>query len=137
MRCPCCDLFVKVYKRKLNARMARGLIWLVAQAGPERNFVYVPGGPTWLIQTNEIATTAHWDLIEARPKDPKDRSRRTSGWWRPTVLGVDFVNDKANVPLRLHFLDNRVVGVDEELTNIVRALGSQFDYPKLMSAGGQ
>jgi hypothetical protein len=135
-RCPCCDQKVKLYKRPLNSTMARGLIWLVQAAGANLGWVEVPQqGPKWLVKAGgEFAKLYHWGLIVERPKDPKDTHKRTSGIWRPTDKGVQFVKLQIRVPKRVFLYDNEVQGWDVRDVNIIAALGTKFDYAELMSA---
>lgn len=134
-QCPCCDQQVKLYKRPLNSTMARGLIWLVQQAGTNRDWVEVSqDGPKWLVKAGgEFAKLYHWGLIEEMPKDPKDTSKRTSGIWRPTFKGVQFVMLRIKVPKRVFLYNNEVQGWDDEQVNIIDALGKKFDYQELMT----
>lgn len=132
--CPCCGQLAKVYKRPLNVTMARGLIWLVREAGPARGWVEVRKvGPTWLLAAGgEFAKLAHWELIEEMPHDTDDTSKRTSGIWRPTLDGVGFVHGRVKAARRVHLFNNEVLNYDSEYITIKQALGKKFDYDELM-----
>jgi hypothetical protein len=134
--CPCCGQLAKLYKRKLNSSMARSLIWLVRHAGPvAREWVDVAQeAPKWLLKSRELPKLAHWGLIEEMPKDPDDTTRRTSGTWRPTEEGVDFVYVRIKATARVHLYNNTLEGFDEdEYITIKQALGKKFDYEELMN----
>ena len=133
--CPCCDQFVKRYRRKLNATMARGLIWLVKASGDNLQWIHVNStGPSWL--TNKggtLATLVHWGLIEEKPKEDKPSASRTSGSWRPTLKGVQFAKNELRVPSHVVLYNDQVEGWSGSEASIVDALGKRFHYGELMS----
>lgn len=143
-KCPCCQQLAKLYKRNLNSGMARSLVWLVRQSNANKVNGLSPAGwvylgkeaPAWLLRTKELATTRHWGLVELKPRDPEDTARRTSGIWRPTEKGVDFVHCRLRVPKRVHLYDNIQCGWSEEHVSVVEALGTKFDYASLMAGRG-
>jgi hypothetical protein len=128
--CPCCGQFTKVYKRKFNAGMARGLIWLVLLDEPE--WTDVPKlAPKWLIKiAGEFAKSAHWGLSEQKPTD--DPNQKCSGLWRPTEKGANFVSDSLTIPTHVYLYDNAVIKFTQEETTIREALGKRFSYEELM-----
>ena len=76
----------------------------------------------------------HWGLIEEMAKDPGDTTRRTSGLWRPTEKGVQFVQCLLQVPKRVYLYNNEILGWDDQTVTIRDALGTKFDYAELMGA---
>lgn len=137
--CPCCGQYCKVYPRSLNAAMARFLIWLVREyEARKRNdaatdlWISVNDGP--LIQNRkgggDFAKMEHWGLIEQMQND--DETKRTSGFWRPTQSGIDFVYGRVMVPKKAMLYMNECIGFSEEKINIREALGTTFDYQELM-----
>ena len=135
--CPCCDRLDKVYKRALNSRMARGLIWLYFASDKGAHDVALSTAPAWLLQTNELATTRYWGFIVQAPKEEGDLSRRTSGVWNMHQRGILAVERKITFPRRVHTYRGEVIGWDEHEIYIDTAVGVRFNYPKLMSARGQ
>lgn len=131
--CPCCHQFAKKYRRKLNSSMARGLIWLVCEAGPERAWVeYSKVGPQWLQKIGgTLATLEHWRLIESR--ENTETAKRASGIWRPTMIGREFALGKWMLPKYAIIYNNRCERLDGEEFGIWDALGSDFDYEALMA----
>jgi len=99
MQCPCCGKSVSPHrKRALNDKMAEFLVLLV------RRFRATKG--QW-VHTDTIdsrggdyAKLRHWGLIENKPND--DPSKSSSGFWRPTQKGIDFVDRKISVPSHIH-----------------------------------
>jgi hypothetical protein len=129
--CPCCDQFCKVYKRKLNANMVRGLLWLYKTAGETSDWLYVPGQqPSWLAKSRELPKCRHWRLAEQRDND--DTAKKDSGYWRVTSDGCDFAERRMRVPSHCHLYDNEIVGWSDTKVTIEEALGEKFSYAELM-----
>lgn len=132
VQCPCCDKFVKLYKRKLNTGMALFLMWL-----------YKLGGKHDYIQAGEIlsqgmkgtksldySVLAHWGLIKDSVND--DDTKKGSGFWKLTDRGIRFVEKEISVFSHIYLYNNIFFGYGEDTVNIVQALGSKFDYQELM-----
>jgi hypothetical protein len=140
VRCPCCDQFAKVYRRKLNTGMARSLLWLVGKSLRNTKDGTEPDGwvhlgkeaPQWVQRSRELAKLVHWNLVEQAVNE--DTTKRTSGIWRPRPLGRSFVFGMTTLPKRVYLYNNSVLGFDEETTTIQDALGAKFDYAELMEA---
>lgn len=129
--CPCCDQFVKLYKRKLNSTMAAGVCWLATESGVERQWVSVSErAPRWVVSTRQLATVEHWGLIESKPN--VDESKRCSGIWRITLRGVRFVRGEIGVPKHVYLYNARLRGFSDEWTTVHEALGDAYDYAELM-----
>ncbi len=128
--CPCCGQRVKIYKRKLYDVQASWLVWLVSQhrlslAVDGSGWVKVSAYP---LPGGDYGKTTFWGLAELRPKDPTDTTRRTSGMWRPTQLGIDFVFGRVSVPEFVMVYNNNVVDVSDTQVHIQDVLGAQFSY---------
>lgn len=132
--CPCCEQRAQLYRRKFSAAMARGLIWLYGQ-GADRRWIHVSErAPRWVLQFGGyFALMRHWGLIEQQTYE--DTDKRTSGCWRITPLGVEFVLKRRTIPSHVHLYANRVVGWSETGMNIGDALGARYDYAELMGEG--
>jgi hypothetical protein len=154
--CECCGRFGKRYRRKLNGSMAASLVALVKlshQALVAQAANWKPGAepPTAWVHADavgralkkagskasyphgEMGKLVHWGLIEARPGEG-DSGGRTSGYWRPTKHGVEFVNRTASVYRTVVLLDNVVEGFEGEEVKIDNVMGDRFDYRELMEA---
>lgn len=130
--CPCCNQHVREYRRKLNSTMARGLIWLVSEYMRTQDWVHVNStGPDWLIKAGgTLQTLHHWGLIIRKVNtDPK---KRTSGYWMPTVDGINFARNKITVPGAVFLYNNEVQGFEDTKISILDALGEHFDYHELI-----
>lgn len=123
--CPCCGLYVKLYKRKLNANMAMFLASLVRLHEQTHDWVSYRdcrfrGRDYNYITCWELATTG---------KDATGKSR-TTGLWKPTTKGIDFVHGTISVPTHVFLLDNEVQGFSSSTTFIQDVDG--FNYQELM-----
>jgi len=129
--CPCCGQFARIYRRKLNSTMAGGLVWLVRESVNNVNrWVESNRGPRWMIGSRQLATIAHWGLIEAKPN--RDEVKRTSGIWRPTELGIAFAHGRVAISKYIYLYDNKPLRFSDEKILIGEALGSKFSYSELM-----
>lgn len=132
-RCPCCERFIKLYRRPLNASMARYLIFMVKKSGPTNIWLHVETDfrDVSIPSRGDYAKLRYWGLIEPKP-GKSDRGGRTNGYWRLTDKGRAFVNDEIAVPAKIHLLNNKVVGWSDDTITIKEALGEKFDYDELM-----
>jgi 5-methylcytosine-specific restriction endonuclease McrA len=131
-KCPVCDRICKVYKRKLNSRMAAAVVWMVNNF--DKDWIDIPNSaPRFIVRTGgQYGTLRYWGLIEQKPNDD-DPKKKGSGLWRPTELGIKFVNREKKIPTHVYLYNNEVKGFTEELMSIDEALGESFDYEELMS----
>lgn len=125
--CPTCGRFVKRYRRKLHAEMARFLIKLY------RETIKNPG-KTWFLtrklypESIKAATDGsylvHWGLVE--------REDGRSGSYRITRRGKTFAAGDSTVRKKIVMLCGNFEGFDGPRIDIHQALGSKFDYYELM-----
>lgn len=125
-RCPCCTQFAKVYRRKLNARMALAAIRLY-RAGAVREYVHLPSVAGDGCEGGKLR---YWGLVVEESERREDGGR--SGWWRMTDLGERFVRAEVSVPKYVRLYDGRRLGLRGEPVTIIDALGERFDYEELM-----
>jgi len=135
VNCPCCDQLVKLYRRKFNKIMARGLISLVrayGQSGGKPVHVHdIPLDDRDVRSMGgSFALLRHWSLI--KPEQAESAYKRLSGLWRPTQAGIDFVHRKTEVPEYLNMYNNKVISISTSQIGIVKALGTEFDYKQMM-----
>jgi len=132
--CPCCDQFAKVYRRTITSTMARWLINLVKNFEEERRYFSV--SEPWSLNINkgtgDVAKLAMWGLIESKPKDKNDTVRKTSGNWRPTLKGFQFVYNQTRIPKYALIYNATLIGYDGFEISIGTALGQKFNYTELM-----
>lgn len=131
VRCPCCDQLVKLYKRPLYSTIAADLIRLYKLNHSEYHHIAKILGNN-RSGGGDFAKLIYWELVEELEKDPEDTTARTSGMWKITQKGKDFVKDMVNVPSHALIYDGRFLGFTKETIDIKQALGKKFDYEELM-----
>jgi hypothetical protein len=128
-RCPCCEQMAKVYRRRINAGAAAGLIQLARQYPSE--WVHVPTTGTLARLGGEFARLRYWGLVVEEP-DLRDDGGR-AGWWQITEQGQAFAMNRITLPKYARVYDGRVLGFDaSQQVSIVDALGHKFNYRELM-----
>jgi hypothetical protein len=128
-KCPLCTQFTKIYRRKVNAAMARALIlmWREGDLG-RRLYVHVPSiDPT---RGGDVAKMAFWGLIEEERAVRADGGR--AGFWRVTRRGEDWIQGKVTIPKYARVYDNRLLSISGPATSINDALGDFFRLDDLM-----
>ena len=128
--CPCCGQFAKRYRRKLNSSMAASLCWMWGHA--RDLWINIPEtAPAWILKAREYPKLAWWGLIEELPKS-EHHNGRTSGVWRVTPKGAEFVRGCLDVPMYAFVYNGDVEEFTETTTHIRKALGDRFSYDELM-----
>lgn len=134
IKCPCCNQFVKRYKRKITGSMAASLI-LMKKENDKR-----PGEWVHLDKllvrlrvpaSKESAILRYWKLIENQKGKREDGSARV-GFFRITQRGIDFVKAKIKVEKYAHCYNQSVLAFSDATVSISEALGSKFNYSELM-----
>jgi len=124
-RCPCCQQFAKVYRRKINSGMARALIqcYLIGRG----QYVHATE-----LGSHETAQLQWWGLLEEQPAKRPDGGR--TGWWRITPLGEDWMRGKARVPKYVAIYDGKLMAPPHgDWWGIREAVGTKFDLDDLMA----
>lgn len=136
--CPCCGQFVKIYKRKIDSGMAQGLI-AAYKKGADKDFIHVPTallGVQINSSTSQFSKLRYWDLVEEQVNN--DTKKRTSGHWKLTDKGIDFVLRRSSVKKYVYTYNQKIVdfGDSDEMedVNIEQCLGNHFNYQELMRA---
>lgn len=137
VECPCCTQYVRKYKRKLNSMQAYGLITLVrefrkAKAAGESTWIEFKPKHKARDGGGDFAKLRHWGLVEQQTNE--DDTKRTSGFWRPTEKGMEFVDKKIKVASHIFIQTGVVKGFSESEIDIEGALNEKFDYKELMEA---
>lgn len=129
--CPCCRQFAKVYRRRIHASMAAGLI--AFYRAYDLAWGYVPD----VLPTDRLSADfpklRYWRLIEEELEERDDGSSRT-GRWRVLPYGAAFVAGRVSVPKYARVYDGRCLGLVGDPVTIRDALGKRFDYAELMAA---
>lgn len=129
--CPTCERWAKMYKRPLNSTQARGLIWLYKMGG-DKHWVNITCGPQWLVKSNQLSTTKHWDLVRQKPNT--DPTKKTSGIWRLTDTGTAFVEGRRLLRKYRYLFNDVCFGSDTPMVSVRQTLGVHFNYSEMMAA---
>lgn len=129
--CPCCNQFVKLYKRSLNSGMAITLYRiLLAKEG----FIDVKE----YLRINKYKNSHDWTLLKfwGLLIPGENKVGQTNDTWRITPEGHDFILHEKKVPKYIYMYNQKVYKVKDnnEVTTFREALGSKFDYNELMAA---
>lgn len=129
LACPCCRRFSKIYTRKIHTGIALQLIQFYRLGGHE-DYVHssklvAPGASG----VGDFSKAKYWGLIEGKEKT--DDAKKSSGYWKLTKKGVNYVRGNVSLPGALIFDDN-IIGYTQEHETIQQALGEKFNYQELM-----
>lgn len=133
VKCPCCNQFYKLYSRPMYFSMAAGLINLFKLSKKKIGYYSI----------HEIYNNTHpgdwaklrfWGLIEEKPKDKNETTTRTSGHWKITQKGSEFVLGKLRVPRKIILLNNNLLGYDGPEISIQAVLGKEYNYREIMAS---
>ena len=123
--CPCCGKYVKAYKRKLNAGMARALI-IIYKLTKDGNSIHVQSKFTELglrATTMDYAYLEKWSLIE---------QKGSNGYWKVTDRGKSFVEDDIDLPDYCLVYNGKVYKWSDNSINIETALTEEFNLEEVM-----
>lgn len=134
--CPCCTQEVRMYRRKIYGTQAAALINFYrkfdhnsyhhkSELASKRD-----SAPTFF-GSGEFAKLSLWGLIEEKIKDDSS-DKRTSGYWKITQKGIDFVHGKLSVPKYIRTFNSHTYGSVGENVYIQDCLGEKFSYQDLM-----
>ena len=124
--CPCCNRYVKRYKRKIHTEMAKFLckLYLANRGAPGHWFNTRDFDRFTAKASTDASYLVHWGLVETL----KDKV----GYYRITPSGCAFVEGRITVPQRVHILCGEVEGFSKEITDIHGALGNRFSLKELL-----
>lgn len=134
-RCGHCNRLLKIYHRRLTSLSVAGMVRLfkLTKIRPDETYHHVRdlgvsknGG--------EFAQSRWWGFCEEAPKE-KDKDTRTSGMWRLTEFGIQFLKLQVDVPLCAVIRWNSThIGFSGELIDARAALQhkNKFSYEDLM-----
>jgi hypothetical protein len=117
-----------MYKRRINAGAARGLITMYHLYG--REWGHLPTTATLARLGGEFARLKLWGLVEEATEKREDGGR--AGYWRITSRGELFLKGKISVPKYVKVYDGKGFGFEGDPVMIREALGTKFNYDELM-----
>ena len=136
-KCPCCNQFVKLYRRKLNSGMSYGLIQIY-KIGMEINFK-----DNWMKVADELVKRQlnpanldysklhYWGLLEQKPNED-DKTKRDSGYWKITERGKKFIRNEIKLQKYVYIYNGKIQDFDGDMVGIKDCLGNNFNYVELM-----
>ena len=132
--CPVCDRWGKINKVKLTSGMARSLAWLVSKsADAENGWVNTRNDvPMFMLRSNSIGHLKYWGLVQSR--EPESSKVKTSGVWRATLDGHDFVHSRLSVPSHMFVYNDAVVRMGLDYVSIADCFAEDFDYREVMNS---
>lgn len=126
--CPLCTQHAKIYKRTINAGMARSLIGMYQIAGTD--WIHLPSQMS--ARSREEGKLAYWGLVEEQDLKREDGGR--PGVWRVTPKGVRFLKNQLQVPKYALIYNGRLLDYDRTtMIGVKDAIGSKFNYAELMA----
>ena len=133
VKCPCCDQYVKLYKRSLNSGLATVLILLYTNHFRQWTNVKKFLKDNSYQNSHDWTILRYWGLLEEMPKDYKNKKLKTSGFWRVTDKGYKFLNLDIKVKQYVQIYNKKFYGFVGDKINIIDAFNNEFMYEKLMS----
>lgn len=132
--CPVCDRWGKIYKRPISVSMVKGFMWLALHLGDSPDFVGVPDtAPEWMKRTYAFANLRYWGLLERKALGEDEEDKGTSGLWRLTDKGKQWLNRQIAVPKAAWIYNNRVLQFVQPDVFIDEPLKGKFSYSELMA----
>ena len=132
--CPCCEQFVKVYKRPITSSMARGLIMMykhilkpsvaVNSAIHIEDFFKGQGHIPSSIR-GDISKLKYWGMIA--PVEGED------GKYMVMQKAQEFIEKGVLVPKYAVIYNNRLLELTGEMVGIEDCLKNKFNYEQLMN----
>ena len=131
--CPCCSQFVKLYTRKLNRPMVKALAAIYqykVRHEPVGGWVHIPTQLPELQRSRDYPKLAYWKLLEDKPSDDF-KKKNSSGCWRVTKRGVDFLTGRITIPLIAYLYNKQCYGYSSAVAAITKDF-KDFDFSETM-----
>lgn len=128
--CPCCGRFSKMYRRQINSGVAIQLIKLYRLGGASEYIhasLLINKGVSG---AGDLTKAKYWGLIQSKTHTPSEK--KSSGYWKLTEMGIDFVKHDVEIKKCALVFDDNVIGFEGNYINITQCLGEKFDYQQLM-----
>lgn len=136
--CPCCDRIAKEYHYTIGHGQAQAVITLyklTRMLKPEDGYIHVHNEFARYFKLNCNTLSYHrlqyWELIE--PMHTNDNpDKRTSGMWKITRKGIEFVEGRTTVPSEITVYGGKRTALFGDPISIKVALKQKFSYQTLM-----
>lgn len=130
--CPCCGRWAQVYKRSISETVAAQLIRL-HHLGGDHLYIHasklIPDGQSG---SGDLGKAKYFGLIVEMPHDKG--AKKSSGYWKLTQNGVDYVRGLHAIPTFCYVFDDKVLEFSEKLEFITDTVGRKFDYEALIAS---
>ena len=133
--CQNCGQHAKVYNRNIHSTTAAQLI-KAYHLGASSEFIHVSKllfkGASGI---GDFPKAVYWGMIEEMPNNDPDK--RSSGFWKLTHMGVDFVLGKVGIPKYARVYNGELLNPPfvGPTVYIRDCLGSKWSYSELMNHG--
>jgi hypothetical protein len=132
VNCPCCGRYSKVYKRQIHKTLAIVMLKMARAEKDEEGFVDMPNLLQDFRAGRDFCILKYWLLIEEKPRE--NTKTRTSGKWKLTQFGYNFIKGNAAVAKQAYVFDDEVFRYSDEQAVIGEIVGVNFDYQTLMES---
>lgn len=141
--CPCCEDHSVIYRRRIPVHGLTLLAIMVHRNVKWRNgkvddsfeipYMHIKDLPRHLVRSRSLGKVAKWGLVESM--DNTDLKKKTSGLWKPTVIGANFT--RGYFPIRSHVIlyRNKFLRYEGKLVYFNDVV-KRFDYNELMNEIG-
>jgi len=140
-KCPVCNQNVKLQKYSISAETTKCLIKLykLNKKHPEKVWFHVARDIKISITVSgAFAKMRHWGLIEQQQKSSSITHKKTSGMWRITDKGIDFVLMRITIPKFIKTYNQKFYGFADVVNDkdndvsISDTLSTKFNYQDLL-----
>ena len=131
-KCYVCNQNVKLYKRKIHRTMARGLLALykAEKSNPNTKYHHITDFAPTTDLSADFSKLRHFGLVEEMPNT--DVHKHTSGYWKITPLGYEFIYLETKVRAYVKVYNKKVLGIASKFVDIKDVLGNKYSYAELM-----
>ena len=133
VRCPCCQHDHKIYKKSISSRLAQTMIDMYNDN--QQGWVHVP--QTRTTECQNYADLKFWGfIIMATPNDKHSIGGRTTGYWRLTDAGVDFMQGNSTAAKYAHIYNNQNYGFSGSYVTFKSCLSTSFNFHAFIALHG-
>lgn len=140
IKCLCCHQRTQMYSRSLTSSMIYALISFSNADQPEDGFIHAEdyfkeqvNSPSSI--RGDFPKNRFWGFIESKG-DKKEDGNPSSGYYKITQKGLDFICGKILVQKKVKLYNNQFYGFDGPETDVFAVIKNKFDYQALMNGGG-
>lgn len=140
--CVICNRWGKINAFNLRGIMVKSMHWLYNEG--RGGWVNVPDrAPRFVSRSYAFSRLKHWGMVEQRYEPPLtkeerqagvQRETRTSGMWRLTPVGHDFIFNGGQAPRVVFVYNDAVVGKSDDMVVARDCAHEKFNYDAMMSA---